>query len=789
LVSICCLTYNHENFIKKALDGFLIQETNFDFEIIVYDDASDDKTQTIIKKYVEKYPDKIFPIFQKENKFSQGIKISNVYVWPKTRGKYIALCEGDDYWTDPLKLQKQVNFLEQNDDYVITYHNSKVINEVGEITSNSNLPDVNKKDFSEDELIKGRWIITLTMCFRNVLKEYPSYLWGDTALTSFLGNSGKGKYLDSIEDGFYRMHPTSMWSSKSEEYKKSIQVDIFGRLNKLYCEIGKPEYQDYFKNMFNERMVEVFNILHSKPSLKVPEQLVKTINDYPQLINSQNKLVFQKINTEQYKTSNGLIEESPLFSLIMPNYNNENHIAQAIDSVLNQTYKNWELIIVDDSSTDNSVDVISSFLHDKRINLIKLDKNRGVANAKVTGIKKSNGPIFGTMGADDALVEDTIEVMVAAHLKYSECGLIYPQFIYCDENLNPVRKGFSAQVQSSSTNLDQNVVSNIKTYKKCYYNLTEGYDVNLRFAEDKDISYKMEEVSKLHFVDKELYMYRVHENSISNKKGSYTNREQIITGLKTKAIYRRLDKAKKTSKNEIEYFKNATEYLSQKEFNKATSQIKEYQSRIDYSSLPYHDNAKIKNPEVSIIIVAYNTNKELVKCIKSVLQNNVRDYEIIVVDNGGNDKVLFELLELPIKYIRTPINFTPSEGRNIGVHFSKGKIVAFLDDDALVPANYIESIIQAFLTYDIVGFRGKVLPKTKSKNNQLAEHYNLGEVPIPASINTEGNSAFLREKYLNVGGMNPLLFGGEGMELSYRMAKINSMNSTIYWPKTIIYHD
>ncbi|MCB0749664.1 MAG: glycosyltransferase family 2 protein, partial [Ignavibacteriae bacterium] len=252
---------------------------------------------------------------------------------------------------------------------------------------------------------------------------------------------------------------------------------------------------------------------------------------------------------------------------------------------------------------------------------------------------------------------------------------------------------------------------------------------------------------------------------------------------------RRLDKAKKTSKNEIEYFKNATEYLSQKEFNKATSQIKEYQSRIDYSSLPYHDNAKIKNPEVSIIIVAYNTNKELVKCIKSVLQNNVRDYEIIVVDNGGNDKVLFELLELPIKYIRTPINFTPSEGRNIGVHFSKGKIVAFLDDDALVPANYIESIIQAFLTYDIVGFRGKVLPKTKSKNNQLAEHYNLGEVPIPASINTEGNSAFLREKYLNVGGMNPLLFGGEGMELSYRMAKINSMNSTIYWPKTIIYHD
>ena len=108
LLSICCVTYNHKKYIRQCLDSFLMQKTNFKFEIIIHDDASTDGTADIIKEYYEKYPDIIKPIFQTENQFSQGKSISKTFIYPRIKGKYVALCEGDDYWTDPYKLQKQV---------------------------------------------------------------------------------------------------------------------------------------------------------------------------------------------------------------------------------------------------------------------------------------------------------------------------------------------------------------------------------------------------------------------------------------------------------------------------------------------------------------------------------------------------------------------------------------------------------------------------------------------------------------------------------------------------------
>lgn len=115
LVSVSCITYNHAPYIRKCLDGFLMQKTNFEFEIIIHDDASTDGTADIIREYEKKYADIIFPIYQKENQWSKGKKPNWDFNAPRWRGKYIAICEGDDYWTDPLKLQKQVDFLENNE--------------------------------------------------------------------------------------------------------------------------------------------------------------------------------------------------------------------------------------------------------------------------------------------------------------------------------------------------------------------------------------------------------------------------------------------------------------------------------------------------------------------------------------------------------------------------------------------------------------------------------------------------------------------------------------------------
>ena len=117
LVSILCITFNHANFIRNTLEGFLIQKTNFPIEIIIYDDASQDGAQMIIKEYEAHFPSIIKPIYQGENQYSKNVDVGKDFIFPNIKSKYIAICEGDDYWTDPLKLQKQVDFLEKNEEF------------------------------------------------------------------------------------------------------------------------------------------------------------------------------------------------------------------------------------------------------------------------------------------------------------------------------------------------------------------------------------------------------------------------------------------------------------------------------------------------------------------------------------------------------------------------------------------------------------------------------------------------------------------------------------------------
>lgn len=126
LVSICCITYNHESYIRETIEGFLMQKTKFPIEVLIHDDESTDKAADIIREYENKYPDIIKPIYQFDNKYSKGISVSVTYNFPRARGKYIAMCEGDDYWTDPSKLQKQVDFMEVNPDCSLCFHASKV---------------------------------------------------------------------------------------------------------------------------------------------------------------------------------------------------------------------------------------------------------------------------------------------------------------------------------------------------------------------------------------------------------------------------------------------------------------------------------------------------------------------------------------------------------------------------------------------------------------------------------------------------------------------------------------
>lgn len=174
LLSIICNAYNHEKYIEKTLEGFLMQKAKFHFEVLIHDDASTDSTATIIKKYEQKYPDIIKPIYQIENQYSKHIPITSTYQYPRAKGKYLAFCEGDDYWIDENKLQKQIDFLEHNPSYVACVHKYIVVDEnnqeqdIKTFGYYENEETYTLKDFETKELPSQ----LATLVYRNVFKQY-----------------------------------------------------------------------------------------------------------------------------------------------------------------------------------------------------------------------------------------------------------------------------------------------------------------------------------------------------------------------------------------------------------------------------------------------------------------------------------------------------------------------------------------------------------------------------------------------------------------------------------------
>lgn len=168
LVSICCITYNHVNYIRDCIDGFLMQETTFAMEVIIHDDASTDGTGEIVKEYTNKHSNLIHAILQNENQYSKGIKPIIKYVYPIARGKYIAVCEGDDYWTDPYKMQKQVDFLEANPDYGMVHTGVQVVDKNGELILLSDSEKPSGEVFY-DLLLGSAFIVTCSVCARSDL--------------------------------------------------------------------------------------------------------------------------------------------------------------------------------------------------------------------------------------------------------------------------------------------------------------------------------------------------------------------------------------------------------------------------------------------------------------------------------------------------------------------------------------------------------------------------------------------------------------------------------------------
>jgi glycosyltransferase involved in cell wall biosynthesis len=232
-VSICCITYNHKKFISQAINSFLMQETNFHFDIIVADDCSNDGALDILKTFSDKYPDKIKLISTEKNLGTHG-NLMNCLKF--CTGKYIAICEGDDYWTDPLKLQKQVDFLENNSSYVICCHYTRVINENGKTLYVH--PNPVPIEHTYYDLLAGRQeeTKTATVVYRNTLGIHQLFTtsWftncyaGDKIFKLFATSYTGGKiFVMPQVMSCYRNHSGGVWSMISTKTRMERTVSDF----------------------------------------------------------------------------------------------------------------------------------------------------------------------------------------------------------------------------------------------------------------------------------------------------------------------------------------------------------------------------------------------------------------------------------------------------------------------------------------------------------------------------------------------------------------------------------
>lgn len=294
MVSICCTTYNHEKYIADAIESFLMQKTDFDYEILIHDDASTDKTPEIIREYEKKYPNIIKPIFQVENQHSKGVRISYTFNYPRAKGKYIAICEGDDYWTDENKLQLQVDFMEQHPDCSLCTHAAKKVSpEKKEVLG---IVRLNKGDcyYSTDEVIRGGggMFATNSMFFPTKLVQLlPDFYFnapiGDYPLTVNLSLNGNVFYIDRFMSA-YRVMSEGSWSTqikkdrnKAIEHQKKI-IKMLTEINdftnyKYSAAVEKRIVEIEFKlvtllgiNIFrSEKYIDLRNKLTKKQKLKV----------------------------------------------------------------------------------------------------------------------------------------------------------------------------------------------------------------------------------------------------------------------------------------------------------------------------------------------------------------------------------------------------------------------------------------------------------------------------------------------------------------------------------------
>ena len=272
MVSILCTAYNHEEYIAQTLDSFLSQKTDFSFEILVSDDASTDKTADIIRDYAARYPNIIRTWLMEENFFSKGGNFYTEYFFPNARGRYICICEGDDYWTDDTRLQRQADFLNAHPDYSACVHNTLLHYCDGSRKDQPLIAPAGDRDLGFEQLIHGpvaSYHTSSLFARKDIIIQKPDfylvatgYGFADYAWGLWLGLRGKIHFIDSIMSVYRICSNPSAWSSGVGGQYGKLRKFIVGKIELLraFLTHAPEEYRELTRQVILEREFELMYI-------------------------------------------------------------------------------------------------------------------------------------------------------------------------------------------------------------------------------------------------------------------------------------------------------------------------------------------------------------------------------------------------------------------------------------------------------------------------------------------------------------------------------------------------
>ncbi len=265
-VTVVCVTYNHEKYIAQALDGILMQKTNFDFEVLVGDDASTDKTPEIVREYAKKHPDIIKPVLRRKN---IGAAKNSIDLYKRVKTEYVAICDGDDYWSDPYKLQKQVNFLDKHKDYGLCFSKVKMFYEdhprkIEIIPNDKFIKNFFKKGYlTASDLLKYNFIAPVSVVWRWKFKDglpkwYNEHLTpGDLCMHLVHSRDSKIGLINEVTAA-YRRQKNGVWYVAVQDYNKIYKkygidmLEMISAIIKYYNGAYLDETKSYARYLFNK---------------------------------------------------------------------------------------------------------------------------------------------------------------------------------------------------------------------------------------------------------------------------------------------------------------------------------------------------------------------------------------------------------------------------------------------------------------------------------------------------------------------------------------------------------